>query len=99
MTTLPNLPPSKILQNEKLTDNVKNSVEQNRFTSTELDKAVYQAERAVLENMTKFDNLKSATEEEIDRQIIYDEIDPVFKIEDRLITAVHLKLLPEFIKY
>ena len=73
MTTLPNLPPSKILQNEKLTDNVKNSVEQNRFTSTELDKAVYQAERAVLENMTKFDNLKSATEEEIDRQMLMDE--------------------------
>jgi hypothetical protein len=99
MTTLPNSSPSKTEENEKLTDSAKKSTEQNQSTSIELDRAVYQAERAVLENLTKFDNLKSATEEEIDRQIIHDEIDPVIKAEDRLTTAVHLKLLPEFIKY
>lgn len=99
MTTLPNPSPSKTEKNEKSTDNAKKSPEQNQSTSMELDRAVYQAERTVLENLTKFDNLKSATEEEIDRQIIHDEIDPVIKAEDRLTTAVHLKLLPEFIKY
>jgi len=87
------------LSNEKLTKKVENSSENNVANSTELDKAVYQAERAVLEKMTSFDNLKSATEEEIDRQIIHDEMDPVIKAEDRLTTAVHLKLLPEFVKY
>lgn len=99
MTTLSNPSPSKTEENEKSTDSAKKSTEQNQSTSIELDRAVYQAERAVLENLTKFDNLKSATEEEIDRQIIHDEIDPVIKAEDRLTTAVHLKLLPEFIKY
>lgn len=99
MTTLVNPSPSKTEENEKLIDNVKKSTERNQSTSIELDRAVYQAERAVLENLTKFDNLKSATEEEIDRQIIHDEIDPVIKAEDRLTTAVHLKLLPEFIKH
>lgn len=99
MTTLPNPSPSKTEENEKSTDNEKKSAERSQSSSIELDEAVYQAERAVLENLTKFDNLKSATEEEIDRQIIYDEVDPVIKAEDRLTTAVHLKLLPEFIKY
>lgn len=99
MTTLPNPSPSKTEENEKSTDSAKKSTERNQSTSIELDRAIYQAERAVLENLTKFDNLKSATEEEIDRQIIHDEIDPVIKAEDRLTTAVHLKLLPEFIKY
>lgn len=84
---------------EKLTKEAEDKVEQNVVKSTELDKAVYQAERAVLEKMTSFDNLKSTTEEEIDRQIIRDEIDPVVKAEDRLTTAAHLKLFPEFIKY
>lgn len=99
MATLPNPSLSKTFENEKSSDNAKKSAERNQSTSIELDKAVYQAERAVLENLTKFDNLKSATEEDIDRQIIHDEIDPVAKAEDRLTTAAHLKLLPEFIKY
>jgi hypothetical protein len=100
--TTPQNPSPKAETNEKLTEKVKNSVEQNLpdiVDSAELDKAVYKAERAVLENMTTFDNLKSASEEEIDRQIIHDEIDPLVKAEDRLTTAVHLKLFPEFIQY
>ena len=99
MTNLPNPTLSQSESGEKSTEKIKNSSEQNISASKELEKAVYQAQRAVLEKITKYDNLKSVTEEEIDRQIIHDEIDPVVKAEDRLTTAVHLKLLPEFIKY
>mgnify|MGYP001347420267 CR=1 FL=1 len=99
MTTLPKFSSLLTETSEKSRENPKNSAEQSRSSLTELDKAVFQAERAVFKNMTTFDNLKSATEEDIDRQIIHDEIDPVAKAEDRLTTAAHLKLLPEFIKY
>lgn len=86
-------------QEEKKSEEKSFNNEKLKKESTELDAAVFQAERAILEKMASFEELKTATEEEVELQVIRDEADPVVKTEDRLTTAVHLKLLPEFIQY
>ncbi len=56
----------------------------------DIDQLVAQANKEILDRMDKFDKIKTAYEEELDREIIHEEINLKDKVEDHLRVAAHV---------
>ena len=56
----------------------------------DIDQLVVQANKEILDRMDKFDKIKIAYEEELDREIIHEEINLKDKVENHLKVAAHV---------